>query len=48
MKMGKKVGKSHFGCKVHRIIDRNYELIRRFKTMVASLHDSQADLLEKN
>ena len=40
---GQKGGKSHFGCKVHRTIDKNYELIRRSKTMLASLNDSQAD-----
>jgi IS5 family transposase len=28
----KNVSKPHFGYKVHRIIDRDYELIRSFKT----------------
>src|SRR5512136_2158069 len=37
----KKGGKSHFGYKLHSIIDREYELIRRFKTTTASMHDSQ-------
>jgi IS5 family transposase len=37
----KKGSKSHFGYKLHGIIDRDYELIRRFKTTIASLHDSQ-------
>ncbi len=31
----KKDGKSHFGYKLHSIIDRDYELIRRFKTTAA-------------
>jgi hypothetical protein len=35
------IGKSQFGCKLYSIIDRDYELIRRFKTTIASLHDSQ-------
>jgi len=29
-------------------MDRDYELIRRFKTTTASLHDFQIDLSEKN
>jgi IS5 family transposase len=44
----KKGGKSHFGYKLHSIIDREYELIRRFKTTTASVHDSQVDLSEEN
>ena len=32
----KKSGESHFGYKLHSIIDRDYELIRRFKTTTAS------------
>jgi IS5 family transposase len=28
----KKISKSHFGYKLHSIIDKDYELIRRFKT----------------
>jgi IS5 family transposase len=46
--MDKKGGKSHFGSKLHSIIDRNYELIRRFKTTTSSLHDSYVDFSEKN
>ena len=44
----KKGGKSHFGYKLHNIIDRDYELIRRFKTITASVHDSYVDLTEEN
>ena len=33
----KKDGKLHFGFKFYSIIDRDYELIRRFKTTKASL-----------
>ncbi len=40
----KKGGKSHFGYKLHNIIDRDYELIRRFKTTTASVHDSYVDI----
>jgi hypothetical protein len=36
MKHGQKVsGKSHFGSKLHSLIDWDYELIRRFKTTIA-------------
>ena len=38
--MDKEGGKSHFGYKLHNIIDRDYELIRKFKTTTASVHDS--------
>ena len=44
----KKGGKSYFGYKFHTIIDKDYELIRRFKTTTASVHDSQIDLSELN
>src|SRR5271169_6512950 len=44
----KKGGKSHFGYKLHNIIDRDYELIRKFKTTTVSVHDSQVDLTEEN
>lgn len=44
----KKGGKSFFGYKLHTIIDKDYELIRRFKTTTASVHDSQIDLSELN
>lgn len=40
----KKGGKSHFGYKLHAILDRNYDLIRRICTTTASVHDSQIDL----
>lgn len=36
------------GYKFHRIIDRDYELIRRLETTTASVHDSQVDLSEEN
>ena len=42
----KKGGKSHFGYKLHAIIDRDYDLIRRITTTTASVHDSQVDLSE--
>jgi hypothetical protein len=42
----KNVSKPHFGYKVHRKIDRNHKLIRRFKTKISSFHDSQVDLLK--
>jgi IS5 family transposase len=42
----KKGGKSHFGYKLHTIIDKDYELIRRFGTTTSSVHDSQVDLSE--
>ncbi len=44
----KKGDKSFFGYKLHTIIDKDYELIRRFKTTTASVHDSQIDLSELN
>ena len=31
----KKGDKSHFGYKLHSIIDRDYELIRKFKTITS-------------
>jgi len=43
----KKGGKSHFGYKMHTIIDRDYDFIRRISTTTASLHDSQIDLSEE-
>ena len=33
---------------IYKIIDRDYELIRRFKTTTASVHDSYVDLTEEN
>lgn len=44
----KKGNQSHFGYKLHSIIDRDYELIRRFKTTTALVHDSQVDLSKEN
>ena len=44
----KKGGRSFFGYKLHTIIDKDYELIRRFRTTTASVHDSQIDLSELN
>jgi len=44
----KKGGKSYFGYKLHTIIDKDFELIRRFKTTTASVHDSRIDLSGKN
>jgi IS5 family transposase len=46
--MDKEGNKSHFGYKFHSIIDRDYELIRRFETTTASVHDSQVDLSEEH
>jgi len=40
----KKRNKSQFGYKLHSIIDKEYQFIRRFDTTTASLHDSQIDL----
>jgi transposase, IS5 family len=40
--------KSHFGYKFHRIIERDYELIRKFKITILSLHISQVDLSKNN
>ena len=42
----KKGGKSYFGYKLHAIMDRDYDLIRRITTTTASVHDSQVDLSE--
>ncbi len=44
----KKGGKSHVGYKLHTIIAKECELIRRFETTTASVHDSQVDLSEIN
>lgn len=44
----KKGGKSYFGYKLHTIIDKDFELIRRFETTTASVHDSRIDLSEEN
>jgi len=42
----KKGGKSHFGYKLHSVLDMDYDLIRRICTTTASVHDSQIDLSE--
>jgi IS5 family transposase len=36
--------KSEFGYKLHSLIDKEFQFIRRFDTSTASLHDSQIDL----
>jgi len=43
----KKGGKSYFGYKLHVIVDRDYDLIRRISTTTASVHDSQVDLSQE-
>jgi IS5 family transposase len=43
----KKGDKSQFGYKLHSLIDKEYQFIRRFDTTTASLHDSQIDLSQK-
>ncbi len=40
----KKGSKSHFGFKLHIIMDKEYQLIRRMATTSASVHDSKVDL----
>ena len=42
----KKGQKSHFGYKLHTIVDKETQIIRRFATSTASLHDSKIDLSE--
>ena len=44
----KKGSTSHFGYKLHTIMDTEYQLIRRIETTTASLHDSQVDLSSKD
>ena len=43
----KKGSKSEFGYKVHTIIDKEHQFIRRFDTTTASMHDSRIDLSQK-
>lgn len=43
----KKGSKSQFGYKLHVLMDRDYQLIRRIETTTASLHDSRIDLSRK-
>ena len=40
----KKGSKSQFGYKLHILMDKDYQLIRRIETTTASLHDSRIDL----
>jgi len=40
----KKGSKSQFGYKLHILLDKNSQLIRRIETTTASLHDSRIDL----
>lgn len=40
----KKGNKSQFGFKLHTAVDKETQLIRRFETTTASLHDSNVDL----
>ena len=39
--------KSEFGYKLHSLIDKEFQFVRRFDTSTASLHDSQIDLSQK-
>ena len=39
--------KSEFGFKLHSLIDKEYQFIRRFDTSTASVHDNQIDLSQK-
>jgi len=43
----KKGTKSEFGFKLHTIVDKENQFIRRFDTSTASVHDSQIDLSQK-
>lgn len=43
----KKGKKSHFGYKLHIMMDKEHQLIRRMETTTASRHDSQVDLSRK-
>ena len=40
----KKGKKSQFGYKLHTLVDKEWQLIRRLATTTASLHDSRIDL----
>lgn len=42
-----KNGISHYGYKLHTIMDTDYDLIRRIDTTTANVHDSQVDLSEE-
>jgi transposase, IS5 family len=41
----KKVSNPHIGYKLHCIIHKDYVLIKRFKTITASLHEFPVDLI---
>lgn len=43
----RKGNKSEFGYKLHSLIEKEYQFVRRFDTSTASLHDSQIDLSQK-
>lgn len=43
----KKGTKTEFGFKLHTIVDKENQFIRRFDTTTASVHDSQIDLSQK-
>ena len=43
----RKGNKSEFGYKLHSLIDKEYQFVRRFDTSTASLHDNQIDLSQK-
>ncbi|MDD5420434.1 MAG: IS5 family transposase, partial [Methanomicrobiaceae archaeon] len=43
----KKGAKSQFGYKLHMLLDKDWQLIRRIETTTASLHDSRIDLSRK-
>jgi IS5 family transposase len=47
MKPGLKGQKSHYGFKLQSIVDKETQIIRRFATSTANLHDSQVDLSEE-
>jgi IS5 family transposase len=43
----KKGSKSYFGYKLHILMDKDHQIIRRIETTTASLHDSRIDLSRK-
>lgn len=43
----KKGSKSEFGYKLHSLVDVEHQLIRRYDTTTAAMHDSQIDLSQK-
>jgi len=46
-KIMSKNGKTHYGYKLHTIMDTKYDLIRRIETTTANVHDSQVDLSQE-